>query len=55
MATPHPAPDPREHVGDDGLTDAERQEFAERWAKGPAAKPSREEMAELRKLLAARR
>ena len=41
-------------VGDDGLTDAQRQESAERYQAGPAAKFTRAEMAEIRARLADR-
>ena len=45
----------RDGVGDDNLTDAEREAFAARYDAGPAARPTRDEMADLRaRLLASR-
>lgn len=39
-----------EELGNDGLTDAERDASAERWRNGAGRAPSKEEMAEIRRL-----
>jgi hypothetical protein len=44
----------RDKIGDDGLTDGERSEAAERWRSGPAARPVGRDLEALKKRLSDR-